>query len=292
MAEKGSDDWQHALWSGLALELLARGALASISPVLLAETAEKNWSHIFHALGFEPSEHKYAPRSIATNDVFKRLGQIIPEFTKELQDFCTLHTGLRNAELHSGETPYEGVDASSWHPMFYRSCSVLADVMGMNLELFLGTEQAEIANKLIEASTDDTAKAVLKDISAHKVVWEGKLDDDRASAEAIALVWATKHDGHRVYCPACASRALVFGEPVAAPQKSIDGDQITETQEYLPSRFECVACGLKISGLSRLTAAKLGTRYKKTSTYMAADYYASAPDQMDYEDDNNEPFWE
>lgn len=37
-----SDSWEHALWSGLCLELLARAALANISPVLLADA--QRWS--------------------------------------------------------------------------------------------------------------------------------------------------------------------------------------------------------------------------------------------------------
>ena len=33
-----ADDWQFGFWSALSLELLARAALAHISPVLLADT--------------------------------------------------------------------------------------------------------------------------------------------------------------------------------------------------------------------------------------------------------------
>jgi hypothetical protein len=47
---------------------------------------------------------------------------------------------------------------------------------------------------------------------------------------------------------------------------------------------------LKIVGLSKLHVVKLDARYKKTSRYDAAEYYA--PSQEDdpgyYEDDNNE----
>ena len=33
-----SDEWEYALWSSLALEFLARAALANSSPAMLAET--------------------------------------------------------------------------------------------------------------------------------------------------------------------------------------------------------------------------------------------------------------
>jgi hypothetical protein len=84
---------------------------------------------------------------------------------------------------------------------------------------------------------------------------------------------------------------MVAGEPVSAPTKRFNVDEITEiteTQEYLPDQFQCIACGLKITGLSRLNVVGLGDRYKKTQVYNAAEYYAPADDKAGYDDDNNE----
>jgi hypothetical protein len=80
---------------------------------------------------------------------------------------------------------------------------------------------------------------------------------------------------------------LVTGNPISEAQLKIEEDLIVETQQYLPAKFECVACQLKISGLSQLSACGLGVPYKSTSTYDAAEYYA---DQYaaSFEDDNNE----
>lgn len=54
--------------------------------------------------------------------------------------------------------------------------------------------------------------------------------------------------------------------------------------------FQCVACGLKIHGLSRISVVGLGDRYIKTQTYDASEYYAPEDSYEGYEDDNNEPF--
>lgn len=61
-----------------------------------------------------------------------------------------------------------------------------------------------------------------------------------------------------------------------------------QAQDYLLDKFECVACQLKIAGLSRLTACEFGVTYKKTSTYDAAEFYAPEDEHHGYEDDNNE----
>ncbi|WP_019936615.1 hypothetical protein [Bordetella sp. FB-8] len=288
MSALDSDDWEYALWSGFSLEFLARAALANVSPALLAET-DKNWTSLYHALGFTPTEEKFAPKSIAVSEVFKRLTAILPDFTKEHEGFGILHTGRRNAELHTGELAFDGIKASVWQPRFYQTCEILLSSIGTTLEDFFGEDEAKVARELIDAAADESAKAVKGEVEAHKKVWLAKGEQERLKLSAQASVWATRQAGHRVYCPACASQALVVGGPVSAPVQRLSDGEITETQEYLPNRFECIACGLKILGLSRLTVVGLGDRYKKTQVYDAAEYYAPNDDYAGYEEDNNEP---
>jgi len=288
MSALDSDDWEYALWSSLTLEFLARAAIANVSPALLAET-DRSWSSLYHALGFTPTEEKFAPKSIAISEVFKRLTAILPGFTKEHESFGILHTGRRNTELHSGELAFDGIKASVWQARFYKTCEILLASMGMTLADFVGKDEAKVAKKLMAAAVDDSAKAVKGEVEAHRKVWLAKGEKERNTLGSQAAIWATRQAGHRVDCPACTSRALVAGEPVSAPIKRLNDGEITETQEYLPNHFECIACGLKIAGLSRLTAVGLGDRYKKTKVYDAAEYYAPDDDYAGYGDDNNEP---
>ncbi len=105
------DDWRFAFWSSLTLELLARAALANMSPTLLAESKDrsnaKDWNNLYFALGHSPKAKKFVPHSIGLAEVFSRLGQILPEFDARLVGFGTLHLQRRNEELHSGSTPFE-----------------------------------------------------------------------------------------------------------------------------------------------------------------------------------------
>ncbi|AYC30978.1 hypothetical protein D3880_00625 [Pseudomonas cavernae] len=288
MSELDSDGWEYALWSGFSLEFLARAALANISPALLAET-DKNWASLYHALGFSPTEERFSPKSIAISEVFKRLMAILPNFTKEHEAFGILHTGRRNSELHTGELAFDGIKGSVWQPRFYQACEILLSSIGMTLDDFFGKDEASVAMQLISAAADDSAKAVKGDVEAHSKVWKAKGEKERAALLAQASLRATRQAGHRVDCPACSSPALVFGEPVSAPVQSLRDGEITEKQEYLPNLFECIACGLKISGLSRLAVLGLGDRYKKTQVYDAAEYYAPQDDYFGYDEDNNEP---
>jgi len=290
MHQKDPNSWEQLLWSSLSLELLLRAALANVSPALIAETSNKDWSHLYVALGFSPLGEKYSPKSITTSEVISRLSKIFPEFNKEIESFCTIHTGRRNAELHSGENPFDGVAESSWLPRFYKATEVLLLTMGLGLEDLFDRDVASTAEKLIAAAADEKAQEAKGVVAAHKKVWETKSEEEQETAKKSAKVWAMKQDGHRIDCPACGSTALLFGEAVSTPQRKLQEDEIEESHENLPTHYECVACGLKITGLSKLSAVGLGDRYKKTYTYDAAEFYAPEDAFHEYEDDNNEPF--
>ena len=159
------------------------------------------------------------------------------------------------------------------------------------METLVGKEEAALAAQIVAAAKDEGAKAVAKNIQAHKTVWEDKTENERSLLGAQASLWAKKQTGHRVTCPSCGSDALVVGTAVSPATQRLKEGLIVETQDFLPEKFECIACGLKVVGLAHLHASKLGDTYKVTSTYDPAEYYASDNDEYSgYEDDNNEPY--
>lgn len=286
MLNQDRDGWQFGLWSTFVMESIARAALASHSPALLADA--KDWNNLLFALGEAPRAPKFIARSIDFTIVMQRLRELIPEFTSQLEGLAAQHMNRRNEEVHTGGIPFDGLP-STWLAGYYEACSVLLGSMGEDLKSVFGGAEAKLAAKIISASKDESSKAVAKAVNAHKVVWDSKSETERTTLRAQADVWATRQGGHRVVCPSCGNKSLVNGDPIAAPIRKLDEDFIVETQEFLPARFECVACGLKISGLSQLSAVDLGATFKSTSTYSAADYYAPEDDYGGYEDDNNEP---
>ncbi len=268
------------------MELLARAALSHISPTLLADA--KNWNNTYYALGHTPITSKFSPVSIGIREVLDRLKAILPTFTSDMEKNAGTHMGRRNEELHSGGSPFTSLSSTAWLPGVYEVCSVLAESVGKDLAFLVGEEEEKTAKTLIDAARDKSAEAVKVSLAAHKTAWDSKAQADRDRLAEQARAWATPYSGHRVKCPACGSDALVYGSPIAEPLKSIQDDEITERQQHLPSQFECVACGLKISSYAQLNVCGLGEPYTSTSTYNAADYYTDM--LHEYEDDNNENF--
>lgn len=270
MESSAVDEWQFGLWSALSLELLSRASLSYISPVLLADS--QNWRNLMHALGKEPTAKKFSPVSISTKDVLVRLTELVPGFNEEVAGFCSKHVERRNAELHTGETIFSALGTAQWLPRYYLACKVLLESIGKELSDFVS--EPEHAQAMIDSLEDTAAKAVTQDIKAHATVWSNKTNSERDTALLQATTWATRHSGHRVECPSCKSPALLQGSPSGSVTTSIVEDEdVIQKQTMLPSAFECIACGLKISGFSKLSACGLGDAFSEKTIYTPAEFF-------------------
>ena len=271
MESHTANEWQFGLWSTLALELLARAALAHISPVLLAD--ENNWRNLTYALGHQPTAKRFTPASIGANEVIARLAELVPEVTPDIVGFCIQHLRRRNAELHSGELVFSELGTSKWLPNFYLALQTLLAVMGKELKDIISDPSG--AQSMIVALQDEAAKAVEQDIKAHRQVWLNKTNEERETAIAQATTWATRHAGHRANCPSCSSPALLQGSPSGAVSTEVDETEgeVLQRQTMLPASFECIACGLRISGLSKLAACGMGDAFTGKSVYTAAEFF-------------------
>jgi hypothetical protein len=287
MFQQEKDTWNFGLFSGLALELLARAALGNVSPVLLTD-CNRGPENLFHALGFPVRKERFVPRSISMEEACSRLGHLFPELDSSQQGFCLSHSTRRNAELHSGATPFDKLEDGSWLPKYYKCCDTLLKTMGLTLSHIIPKGEVAAAHAILAADEKKNEKAAFEEIVAYRKVWEGKTDEARETLSLQARTWATRQAGHCVKCPACGSAALVVGPPIGEVRKTVKEDQITEVVEHLPNKFECTACGLKISGVIKLSAAKLANHYKHTATYDALEYYAPDVEEFEYEPDNND----
>jgi hypothetical protein len=288
MLSHNKEDWQFGFWSALVLEILARAAMSSVSPALVADG--KDWNNILYSLGGQPNANKFTPKSAEASAIFSRVAATFPSFKSEMLNFSATHLDRRNSEVHSGALPFDGLGSSNWLPMFYASCEALLEIMGEKLEILFGTDESKIARQLIKAYQDDAAKAVKGVIAAHKTIWDGKGKPEQERLSKQAELLASRDIGHRVSCPACGSQALLLGTPAGSPKVFLDGDIVIEKNPMLPSTFECKACGLKIAGYSKLHACGLGDTYTSTHHYEAADYFGvSVEDEWrGMDDDNNE----
>lgn len=289
MLEQDRDEWQFGFWSALCLEMILRGAVAHISPVLLADGKDLN--NTLFALGKKGLTEKLPPKSIDAKEVISRLEALVPAFNREIANFCALHLQRRNAELHSGSLPFDSLKTSTWLPQFYVACNLLLSTQGSSIEALFGSDELKTAETLIEASKDEAAKSVKGTINAHKTIWEDKSPEEREKLTKQAETVSLRVYGHRVKCPACESPALLHGSPAGAESSTYKDGLIVVRQPMLPASFECKAYGLKIVGYSKLNACGLGGTFTSTSNTDPVDYFED--DFRDrfsgMDEDNNEP---
>lgn len=268
------DDPKFGLWCSIGLELLARTALSSISPTLLAHPDPRH-KYLLHALRKE-SEVLF-PQSISAYVVFDLCKGIFPNFSEEDHDIAKALLSRRNAELHSGAAAFNEYKPSQWLVGFYHACKSLATALEKTLVDLFGEEEAVFAEAMLLENREKVKSKVLTAIAAHKKVFEAKKQEDRKKAkidsEKLGLELSIQRH-HRVICPACQCIATVQGREFGKEHETIEADgNIVIKQAVLPTNFSCSACGLNFATFSELEIAGLGDSYTRKTTHTAAEYY-------------------
>jgi hypothetical protein len=115
MAENADSEWKFGLWSAFALEVLVKGAISAVSPVLIAD--KDDWANLLYAIGAQPMKPKFVPKSAQITELLSRAEGLVPDFSREHANFCASHFARRNTEVHSGGFSFANVGSAMWLPM-------------------------------------------------------------------------------------------------------------------------------------------------------------------------------
>ncbi len=275
------DHFTFGLWCSLGLEVLARAAVASVSPTLLAEP-DNDHRYLLHALN--RGSDRVPRKSVSATQVFALCRTLFPDFS-EHEKAANALANRRNEELHSGAGAFAEYSASQWLRGFYGAAKVLAQALGESLVGLFGEDEANAAEEMMTANQNDVRQRVESTIAAHRKVFEGRSIEERGTAVKSAKeqgdrLFLQRH--HRVSCPACGCTATVQGKLFGKENITHDDRAIVVKQSVSPTNFRCPACGLKLEGYCELEAARLGGPYTRTSTYSPEEYYGLIdPDDAD-----------
>jgi hypothetical protein len=268
--DKSSSEF--GLWSAMGLELLARAAIAKISPTLLADP-DKDHRHLLHVLGLGSGA---APKSIAMSQVLALCKSLINSFTEDEHKIATALINRRNEELHSGSAAFAEFRTQQWISGFYRCCKILAESQGESLLTLFGGDEAKGAEVVLLETQGIVAAKAKEQISAHRRVYENKDKAEQDKLTALAneqsdILSHQKH--HRVKCPACASTATVQGDPFGPALVENTETEVVVRQSVMPTKFQCLACGLKLSGYGELMSAGVADHFTHRTNVSPEDYY-------------------
>lgn len=249
-------------WSILALELLGRTALASVHPALLADP--RTGEDLLHAFGYgNPSR----PRSVPAATVFRRCSTIVEDFTDGDVNGAIGLIDLRNEELHSGGTPFAGLQTGVWLADYYRLCQILLRFLEKELSDLFGEDEARAAQQMIEGAAEELETEVKQYVADQRKLFEALSPDQQDEKRALAeRVVASREEasavpaniGVRLDCPACGSAAWMSGEFVRAGEPQAGEESIVQEIVKIPTALDCAACGLQLTTHGRLHAIGLG----------------------------------
>lgn len=261
------------LWCAMGLELLARSAVAHVSPTLLADP-DPSHQNLLHALNLGSTKSK--KKSLITVQVLSLCQTLITSFTQEHFKISSAIINQRNEELHTGSAAFDDYPTSQWIIGFYKCCKILSEFQGESLNSLLGDEIEKEANMILSEVEEEVIGKTNTLIASYKKVFENKDEEDRKTlaeeskknSERLAY-----RGHHKVDCPACGSLATVIGEPYGNENIETQIDEIIVKQSILPTNFHCIACELKLNGYNALTVANLSNHYTRKTTYSPEEYF-------------------
>jgi hypothetical protein len=280
-----ADTGLEQLWSLMALELLARAAIARVHPALLADP--QDGANLLYAFGYGDLK---PPRSVPVATVFRRCQVIIPTFTEDLGKAGIALMSLRNEELHSGGMVLETLRPTTWQPQYYAICEVLLNHLERKLDDFFPAERASAARTVLDGMAEDV-ESVVKQRIADRTRWFKSLTDDEQTTriarhvgqQTTAMV-ALRREAI-VACPSCDARAIIGGEAAGVSDPRVGDGEIERDVRVLPTRFACTVCELPLAGHAELFHAGLGDEFSVVDAEDPLEYYGIDPtDYVSIED--------
>lgn len=273
-AKNRRDMGEYQLWASLALELLGKSALAAIHPCLIVDPQSP--ASMFAAAGMNIGTDL---KTITAKTLFERLTHLSTRFDKKTQEYCANMSLKRNAELHSGEVPFEGVVPSSWEGRFWHTAQIVLEVMELTIEQWLGAHEAKAPKELLENYAHALAEAtkVRIETAAEEFSKRPRKEREEALERAGRLTkWELRrafslltHDGiWESKCPACGSKSFIAGvkyaEEVSSEQDEEYPEEETVEVSLVAEEFVCPSCALHLESREEIEAAELEVEHMET----------------------------
>ena len=270
--EKGDLD-EYQLWASLALELLGKSALCKIHPSLIVDPTHAH--SLFAASGNNISTDI---KTIGAHTLFDRLRYVLTAFDEKAKKFCIAIALRRNAELHSGETPFRAMRVDAWEAQFWHASDVILKYMNSSFDEWLGAPQAEGPRALLAHLTLAKQQAITINVGRLREAFLARPKAERDAALALAtsqhaynyrdLFTFIDDTSWPVDCPSCGGKAYLGGlqvqEEVIDTYHDEHGAWESVEKTYTAEQFKCPTCTLFLDGEVEISTVGLDLSYSET----------------------------
>ena len=256
---------ERALWAALALELLAKAALARVSPLLIAEPTEDG-TNLLIASGLVEGDARFT--SVRAKTLYSRCHKAFKPFDEAE---ATKITHARNEYLHGSAAGSTSIPASAWWPRYWTLAVILVSALERDIEDLVGADRAAtveghlIQNKKnIEHRTEMLIARAKQRLGQYNA---GTLPAKVAADWSPGRKWrAGLRYSESQTCPACGGWGTIEGNEsvdVEARYEQVAEDDfdvvvdVTASSEY----FSCPGCGLVLDNYQLVEQAGLDSTF-------------------------------
>ena len=268
--EDNRDFDERALWASLALELLAKAALARVSPVLIAAPNEEGHS-LLVASGLVEGDVRFT--SVQARTLFSRCSKAFKPFNdKEAQTIAA----ARNEYLHGAAPSFTKIPPEAWWPRYWAQAHILIHACDRILEDVVGLDRVRLVEdylaknrKNIEHRLEMLIERARQQLARHD---SGQMRAGEAaewSRHRPGLLSAGLHYSTTATCPACDDEGLLEGEDVEdaeAHHEQVAEDAYDSWMELAigSTYFSCDRCHLVLDSYELVEASDLPIAFNVT----------------------------
>ncbi|MFE4198103.1 hypothetical protein ACFRJ9_19790 [Paenarthrobacter sp. NPDC056912] len=253
---------ERVLWASLALELLAKSALARISPILIADPTEDG-RNILAAAGLGEVGTQFT--SVRASTIFARCKRVFPPFNAD--DALSLSKS-RNEYVHGGGIGFGSVRPDKLWPTFWSLASTLIDAQDRSIEDLVGPSREAVVNAYLEQNNQylDQRLQSLLSRAKQRYLQKGqgnlpeKVQNQWRSEGQLSpqLPYSTYED-----CPACGNPGLLeahdaYNQRVDGYFDASSGDEDSwGVADAASEYFSCQACQLVLDQFELIERSSL-----------------------------------
>ncbi|WP_417373698.1 hypothetical protein [Glutamicibacter protophormiae] len=249
---------ERAMWASLALELLGKAALATHSPILIADP--KDDSSLLGASGLVSSEGNF--KSVPAATIYRRCKRAFGPFDEKKAEIFAF---ARNDYLHGSGITFSSVPEERWWADFWGLASTLIDAQDKSIEDFVGDKRTYIVDGHLQNNNKYVAERAESLVGRAKTRY-GEMTSGRLSTAQLGR-WKAEFElraGLRFSvseeCPACGKLGLLEAEDVENMRietsgYSEDDYTVMGLADAAADYFVCGHCQLVLDGYELLVAA-------------------------------------
>ncbi|NUP48500.1 MAG: hypothetical protein HOW97_14505 [Catenulispora sp.] len=259
---------EQALWASLALELLAKAALARVSPLLIAEPTEDG-TNILIASGLVKGDARFS--SVKASTLFARCQKAFKPFSS---DAASSFSNPRNEYIHGPGIGFMALPPHAWWPKYWAQAAILvaaldreiADLVGRDRETTV-TDHLYQNTKNVEHQTEARIERARQRLRQYR---DGTMSAKVAAEweRQVHLTAGLPYEAPDV-CPACEATGLLEGDEIADVEETYErleeGDERLDAPDPEPTvtltidtaYFSCPTCHLTLDRFDYILQAGL-----------------------------------